>query len=65
MPASSDHPTPSKPRLEGQHWIELTATLSCEVKEELADWVDRELADLESTLDAYVTPHSLHKSLRR
>jgi hypothetical protein len=65
MPASSNHQTPSKPRLEGPHWIELAATISCETTEAFADWIDRELAEVDRNFDAYVTPNSLRKSLRR
>ncbi len=64
MPASSDHQTSTKPRLEGRHWIELTATLSFESTEVFANWVDDELAQMERELDFYVTPQSLRKSLR-
>ena len=64
MPASN-HPTPAKPRFEGYHWDELTATLSCESIEILAAWMERDLAEMEQKLESYVTPNSLLKSLRR
>ena len=65
MPASSEHHTPSKPEPSGEHWSELTATLSGDFTQILGDWLNDELADLEGRLSKYVTPNSLRKSLRR
>ena len=69
MTTSSDHqpstPQPNHKLAVGEHWYELTATLSHESKEEFGKWLDTELAYLEDDLERFVTPNSLHKSLRR
>ena len=69
MTTSSDHqsstPQPNQNWAVGEHWYELTATLSHESKEEFSKWLDTELAYLEDDLERFVTPNSLHKSLRR
>jgi hypothetical protein len=65
MTTSSDHRTPSAPRPSGKHWNELTATLPSKSTEEFGTWLSRELDVLVSELDAFVTPNSLRKSLRR
>ena len=65
MPASSNHPAPARPRLEGDHWTELMATLSNESTEILGSWIDNELAKMQRKLDSFVSPNSLHKSLSR
>ena len=65
MTTSSDYRTPSAPQPSGEHWYELTATLSPESAQEFGDWLSQELAGLESDLESYVTPNSLRKSLRR
>jgi len=65
MTTSSDHRTPPAPQPSGEHWYELTATLSAESTEEFGDWLSQELAGLENKLDLYVTPNSLCKGLGR
>ncbi len=65
MTTSSDHRTPSNPRPSGEHWYELTATLSPESKEEFGNWLRSQLECLEYELDSFVTQNSLRKSLRR
>lgn len=70
MTTSSDHRKPSSPPSGanwggGEHWYELTATLSPESTAEFGDWLTVELSTLEIELDSFVTPHSLRKSIRR
>jgi hypothetical protein len=65
MTTSSDHRTPASPRPSGEHWYELTATLSRKSTEAFGDWLTDELKDLECMLDAYVTPRSRLKSRGR
>ena len=65
MTTSSDHRTPSAPQPSGEHWYELTATLSPESTEEFGDWLSQELLGLETELDSYMTPRSLRKGLGR
>ncbi len=65
MPASSNHQTPPKPKPSGQHWSELTATLSARKAEAIDDWMDCQLAEMEARLAIFVTPNSLRKSLQR
>lgn len=63
MTTSSDQRTESPPH--GDHWLELTATLSRQPTEEFGQWIDDELQQLEADLHRYVTPGSCHKSLMR
>ena len=70
MKTSSDHQYPSSPQPRenwagGEHWFELTATLSPESTEKFADWLTLELSAMEEELDSFVTPNSLHRSIRR
>ena len=69
MTTSSDHQIPSAPEPNkewaGDHWDELTATLSTESTEQFGKWVSDDLEVLICELDAYVSPNSLKKSLRR
>ena len=64
MTTSSDQKKPTPP-LRGDHWEELTATLTPEMTEEFSIWLGQELETLEAELESYVTPDSLRKSLRR
>jgi len=64
MTTSSDHRTPA-PEPHGDHWLELTATLSDESTQAFGDWLGRELEALVADLDEFVTPDSLRKSMRR
>lgn len=64
MTTSSDHRTPP-PTPGGDHWFELTATLSDESKEDFGAWLDRELELMVTELQGFETPDSLRKSLRR
>ena len=69
MTTSSDQqplaPQPNENWAGGEHWYELTATLSPQSKQEFGKWIDSELAYLEDDLERFVTPNSLRKSLRR
>lgn len=49
----------------GEHWFEMTATLSPQSTARLGRWIETELALLEDELSDFVTPGSLKKSLRR
>ena len=49
----------------GDHWFELSATLSSESTAKLADWIDEDLATFEAQWSHLVTPGSLKRSLRR
>ncbi|MGI9470237.1 MAG: hypothetical protein ACR2NZ_01810 [Rubripirellula sp.] len=64
MTTSSDHRTPPPPP-SGEHWYELTATLSAESTEAFGSWLEDELQTLEDELESFVTPQSLRKTLRR
>ena len=64
MTTSSDNRTPP-PTLGGDHWFELTATLSEESKEAFGAWLGRELELMVTDLEGFETPDSLRKSLRR
>ena len=64
MPTSSENRTPNKPQLEGEHWDEFIATLAPEATEAFADWISKDLADLEEKLEQFVSPSSLRQSLR-
>ena len=69
MTTSSDHRNPSSPQPRenwgGEHWFELTATLSPESTQEFGEWLRDELSTLEDELDSFTTPNSLRKSIRR
>ncbi len=70
MTTSSDHRNPSSPQPSenwgsGEHWFELTATLSPESTEQFGEWLKDELSSLENELDSFITPNSLRKSIRR
>ena len=65
MTTSSDHRTPATPKPSGEHWFELTATLSRESTEAFGDWLYDELRQLEDQLEAYVTPNSRRKARGR
>ena len=64
MTTSSDHRSHS-PTPDGEHWSELTATLTPESTECLSDWLSEDLAALEDELRIYVTPNSLRRSFSR
>ncbi len=49
----------------GEHWFEMTASLSAESTAVFADWIDRDLAVLQDELSEFVTNDSLKQSLRR
>lgn len=69
MKTSSDHRDPTKPHSApswtGEHWFEMTATLSPESTEAFAQWLNEELTALEEELDSFVTPNSLRRSMHR
>ena len=64
MPTSSEYQAPT-PQPEGDHWSELTATLSEESRQAFGEWLGHELDELVDELESFVTPNSLSKSLRR
>ncbi len=49
----------------GDHWLEMTATLSRESTDEFGDWLGDELAKLEKELYTFITPRSLTKGSQR
>lgn len=65
MTTSSEKNTAVDPRPGGEHWNELTATLSPKSQAAFDRWLSRQLKGLERDLDSYVTPNSLSKSQRR
>jgi hypothetical protein len=69
MKTSSDHhPSTPQPRAKwagGEHWFEMTATLSPQSKAKFGKWIDEELAHLEDEFDRFVTPNSRGISQRR
>lgn len=65
MTTSSNHSTPSAPRPTGEHWNELTATLSAESVETLGQWLSEDLEALTGSLERYASPRSILKSISR
>jgi hypothetical protein len=65
MTTSSDHRTPSRPGLTGEHWLALTATLSRESTAAFGDWLSDELKQLEERLSMFESPRSRRKSRGR
>lgn len=65
MTTSSNHSTPSAPRPTGEHWNELTATLSAESIETLGQWLSDDLDALTIRLEKYASPQSVLKSISR
>ncbi len=65
MTTSSDYRTPRSISVSGDHWLEMTATLSRAGTDEFGDWLGRQLDQMEKDLYSYVTPGSLSKSLQR
>ena len=43
----------------GDHWLEMTATLSTSRSEDFAAWMDRQLAAAEEALSDYASPRSI------
>jgi hypothetical protein len=69
MTTSSDQhqptaPNPGKTWGGGEHWYEMTATLSTESKEAFGRWMDQELAYLEDDLERFITPNSVSRRRR-
>ena len=65
MTTSSDHRRPTPPSPSGEHWQELTATLPQQPAEAFAEWLSRQLEELETEQSRFTSPKSLNKSLRR
>ena len=65
--SKSPNPSPKKQAIPycGEHWYELTATLSAEKTAVLADWIDDDLAAFEAKFSQFVTNGSLLKSRGR
>ncbi|MEM1067574.1 MAG: hypothetical protein AAGG48_01750 [Planctomycetota bacterium] len=64
MTTSSENRTPA-PEPNEDHWSELIATLPDETTQVFGDWLGDRLEEMVTELDAFVTPDSLRKSLRR
>jgi len=62
MTTSSDHQTP--PTASGEHWYELTATLTQTSCELFGDWLSQELETLESELEQFTTERTAHNAER-
>ncbi len=56
MTTSNNPKTP--PTASGEHWYELTATLTQQSCELFGDWLNQELAALESELEKFTTERS-------
>ncbi|TWU57933.1 hypothetical protein [Rubripirellula reticaptiva] len=65
MTTSSDNKTPSAPGPTGDHWNELTATLSPDSKETFAQWLSNDLERLTDELADFSSPRSIRKGLSR
>ncbi len=65
MTTSSKNSTAPTPRPSGEHWNELTATLSAESVESLGKWLSEDLGVLTDTLDRFASPQSVLKSISR
>ncbi len=61
---TSNKNTPSVPKPCGEHWRELIAVLPEQTLEQFAEWMDEQLATLETDLAQHITQVSLRKSLR-
>ena len=60
MTQTTDNPAPKKPtRIAGEHWFELTATLSPSKTESFACWIESELAILEASLECFASARKL------
>ncbi len=64
MTTSSHHSQTSKSRSYGDHWSELTASISSSSLVNLDKWFDEQLTLLESRNEEFVTKQSLRKNLR-
>ncbi len=64
---TSPNPAPKKREIPyaGEHWFELTATLSPEKTALLADWIEEDLAAFEAQFGQFVTNGSMQKSRGR
>lgn len=49
----------------GEHWEELSDTISIESKAQFAHWLDKELEVFDELFEEFVTKNSLRKSLHR
>jgi hypothetical protein len=74
MITPNEYPDPTVPKpaiskrvksFGGEHWSEMTATLSPEATEPLADWIDSDLAEFEARWSQFVTAESRKQSSRR
>jgi hypothetical protein len=65
MTTSSKNPTPSKIRPSGDHWFEMTATLSRQETARFGDWISVSLQELEVSLEKFSSPQSRGDSVNR
>jgi len=65
MTTSSDNKTPPVPRPEARYWQSFSEQLVPSATEMFAQWMDSQLAVLESSQKRFVTRQGFAKSLRR
>jgi hypothetical protein len=65
MTTSSTNQTKPSKRPSGDHWFEMTATLSAEDTAMLDDWVSESLQQLEVSLAHFSSPQSRGESATR
>lgn len=58
MTTSSENQTPVKNRPFGDHWFEMTATLSAQETARFGDWMIESLDELEASLQQFSSPQS-------
>jgi hypothetical protein len=65
MTTSSENQIPVKSRPSGDHWFEMTATLSIEETAQFGDWMSASLNELEASLQHFASPQSRGESISR
>ena len=65
MTTSSEDQTPVKNRPSGDHWFEMTATLSIQETAQFGDWMAESLDELEASLQQFSSPQSRGESVSR
>ncbi|KAA1261517.1 hypothetical protein LF1_40670 [Rubripirellula obstinata] len=65
MTTSSENQTPVKNRPCGDHWFEMTATLSAQETAQFGDWMSESLDELEASLQHFSSPQSRGEAVAR
>ena len=65
MTTSSENKTPIKNRPSGDHWFEMTATLSVQETATFGEWMSKSLDELEASLQEFSSPQSRGESVTR